>query len=241
MYHISTTYKHTFQQNLTVIGSAATSILPISIAVIPWGILCGSLAIQSGLTPLQAQLMSLFVFAGAAQLASLSLMNIASPLLSIYSSTFVISARHLLYSAVFEKHVRELSLFKRLCLAFFLTDEMFAISCAYIEKHKHFSYLYSLTAGVTFYLAWNLSTLIGLSFGQYFGDLDKLGLDFAIAATFIAIVVPTIKDKATLYSVVVSAVTAVILHHMGVSQGLIIATAFGMTVGYLTTTNGTQS
>ena len=45
-------------------------VMPLTLAVIPWGMLAGSLAIEAGLTSWQAQCMSLFVFAGAAQLAS---------------------------------------------------------------------------------------------------------------------------------------------------------------------------
>ena len=58
-----------------VIRQATLDVMPLAIATIPWGILCGSLAIQIGLTSLQAQLMSLLVFAGAAQLAALTLMG----------------------------------------------------------------------------------------------------------------------------------------------------------------------
>ncbi|WP_229667961.1 AzlC family ABC transporter permease [Oceanisphaera marina] len=80
---------------------ASIAIFPLCAAVIPWGILCGSLSIQAGLTPLQAQSMSLFVFAGAAQLAGVSLIGVASAPLPILSSTFIIGSRHLLYSAVY--------------------------------------------------------------------------------------------------------------------------------------------
>jgi predicted branched-subunit amino acid permease len=52
---------------------AIIDIFPLSLAVVPWGILCGSLAITVGLTPLQAQLMLLLIFAGATQLAALTM------------------------------------------------------------------------------------------------------------------------------------------------------------------------
>lgn len=209
-------------------------IMPLSLAVVPWGILCGSLAISAGLTALQAQLMSLLVFAGAAQLAGISLLGVGASASSIYSSTFVISSRHLLYSAVFREHVQNCSLWLRSVIAFFLTDEMFAVTIAYMEKHKGFSVAYALASGICFYLVWNIATYIGIVAGQHMPNLQELGLEFAIAATFIAIVVPSIKNKSTLNSVLVSGMSILLLSWLEVEQGLIIATLAGMAAGYIT-------
>ena len=220
------------QKNKFIIYQATIDVLPLAIAVIPWGILCGSLAIKVGLSPLQAQLMSLFVFAGAAQLASLSLMG--GGLLAIFSSTFVISSRHLLYSAVFRENVKRSAFPMRCCIAFFLTDEMFAVTCAYLEKNKLFSHCYAITAGVVFYVVWNLSTFVGITIGQFIPNIENMGLEFAIAATFIAIVIPSIKNRAILSSVVVSGLSVLILSVMGNEQALIIATLMGMLAGFIT-------
>ena len=54
--------------------------LPLCLAVIPWGILCGSLAIQNGFTPFETQAMSLLVFAGSAQLVAIELIAGNTPL-----------------------------------------------------------------------------------------------------------------------------------------------------------------
>ena len=170
-------------------------IMPLSLAVVPWGILCGSLAINSGLTSIEAQLMSLLVFAGAAQLAGISIIGAGGTASAIYSSTFVISSRHLLYSAVFREYVQKSSFAIRGAVAFFLTDEMFAVTIAYIEKHKRFSLVYALSSGICFYVVWNIATLIGIVAGKNIANLETLGLEFAIAATFIAIVIPSIKNK----------------------------------------------
>ncbi|MDA7746460.1 AzlC family ABC transporter permease [Psychromonas sp.] len=223
--------KNTYQENKRIIVQATYDILPLSIAVVPWGILCGSLAIKIGLSPLQAQLMSLLVFAGAAQLASLTL--IGGALSSIFSSTFVISSRHLLYSAVMREHVKKSSFFLRCCIAFFLTDEMFAVTCAYLEKHKSFSHLYAISAGFIFYVIWNIATFAGITIGQFIPDIENMGLEFAIAATFIAIVIPSIKRLSTFVSVAVSGISMLILTVVGSEHALIIATLLGMSSGFI--------
>ncbi|WP_017222663.1 AzlC family ABC transporter permease [Moritella dasanensis] len=219
--------------DVSVMSGAVIDIMPLALATVPWGILCGSLAIKIGLTAIQAQLMSLLVFAGAAQLASITIMGATGAISSIFSSTFVISSRHLLYSAVFREHVRQLSFLSRICIAFFLTDEMFAVTCAYIEKHRVFSALYALSAGITFYVVWNLSTFAGIVAGQYIPNLESMGLEFAIAATFIAIVIPTIKDVSILISAVVSGFSVLLFSIYIPDYALIVATFCGMLAGYL--------
>lgn len=213
--------------------SATLDILPLALAVVPWGMLCGSLALQSGLSPWQAQFMSLAVFAGAAQLAALGLISGGSGnLTAIVGSTAVVSSRHLLYSAVFRPDVQTLSLCRRLALAFLLTDEMFAVTVAHKRRTGLFSPTYALVSGLVFYLTWNAATLAGILLGSLLGDIDQLGFDFAIAAIFIAMVVPAIESHPTLVAVLVSATLAVLCQLHQVPQGLLLASLAGMAVGY---------
>lgn len=218
--------------NFNLAKNAALNILPLSVATVPWGILCGSLAISAGLTHFQAQLMSLIVFAGAAQLASVSLIAAGGGAASIFSSTFVISSRHLLYSAVFRDEVRNKSFMKRFMIAYFLTDEMFAVTVKYIQEHNHFNTLYSLTAGITFYLIWNLSTLTGILMADLIPNLESFGFEFAIAATFIAIVVPSINNLSTFIAVATSGVSVLALQQIAPNYALIAATLIGIGCGY---------
>lgn len=191
------------------------------------------------MNPFQAQLMSLIVFAGAAQLAALSLISGgAGSFLSIWSTTAVISSRHLLYSAAFRQHVHSLSFPWRAALAFFLTDEMFAVTATYKEKTGYFHAIYALISGITFYITWNVSTFIGILVGTEFGNIEKIGLEFAIAATFIAITIPTIKSSPTLIAIIISGSSALIFGYIKIhqSQSLIAASLTGMMAGYLVST-----
>jgi 4-azaleucine resistance transporter AzlC len=219
---------------LSTIYQGSLAIFPLCVAVIPWGILCGSLGIQAGLSPFQAQAMSLFVFAGAAQLAGISLIGSLSPAMPILSSTFVISSRHLLYSAVFHDRVRGLPWTKRIAFAFFLTDEMFAVTNDYIERRNHFNYLYAVSSGAMFYVMWNLSTLLGIVAGSSIDNLEELGLEFAIAATFIAIVIPSIKSLSTFYAVVASGASILFFELTNFSYALLASSLLGMAAGYMT-------
>ncbi|MFT5717508.1 MAG: 4-azaleucine resistance transporter AzlC [Oleiphilaceae bacterium] len=213
---------------------AIIDIFPLSLAVIPWGVLCGSLAIEFGLTAIEAQLMSLLVFAGAVQLASLGVIAISGLVPSLFSTTFIISARHLLYSAVFREDVRKLPAAWRVPIAFFLTDEMFAVVMAFKARHGFFSEHYALMAGFTFYVIWNIATFVGIYIGGSIPNLQSYGFEFAIAATFIAIVIPQVKSVSVLVSVITAVIASVLLTIFELGEPLIGASLVGMLAGYTT-------
>lgn len=221
--------------------SAVIDTLPLAIAVIPWGILTGALAIQVGLSPLEAQLMSLLVFAGAAQLSAMTLVAAGASIGAIYGSTFVISARHLLYSLTFRENMLKLPFRWRFAIAFLLTDEMFAVSQTHTQRSGRFSPVFALVSGFTFYLIWNVATLLGVIAGDRFNDLDSLGLDFAIVATFIAMTFSELRKFPVLIAVIVSGVTSVLLEPLFSESYIIIASLLGMLAAFLVHDEGARS
>lgn len=222
-----------FKFQLKLCIDAIVDTLPLAIAVIPWGILTGALAIKIGLTPLYAQMLSLLVFAGAAQLSAMTLISGGASTIAIFGTTFAISARHLLYSIVFREHVMRLPLRWRLMIAFVLTDEMFAVSQAHTKRSGAFSASYAVVSGVTFYVIWNLSTLLGIIGGDTVKNLDQLGLDFAIIATFIAMTFDQLRNTPIAMSIIVSGILAVFLKPVFSDSYIILAAIAGMCVGYL--------
>ena len=73
---------------------------------------------------------------------------------------------------------------------------------------------------------------MGIFAGTWLPDLTKLGLDFAIAATFIALVVPEIKSKSILICVMISALSSIFLSIYGQDLALITAAIIGMVSGF---------
>ncbi|MBQ4810306.1 AzlC family ABC transporter permease [Pseudoalteromonas luteoviolacea] len=207
--------------------------LPLNLAVLPWGILCGSLAIQNGFSALEAQLMSLLVFAGSAQLVAIELMAKDVSFITLLITTFIISARHLLYGLSIRNKMVDKPLKWRGPIAFFLTDELFAFSHHHRAYRGKLRLVYALVAGGSFYLAWNLWTFFGIVAGQFLPDLTNLGLDFAIAAIFIALVVPGISNLPILLACVVSGLSMLYFKIIEFEFGLVAASLLGMTTGYL--------
>jgi 4-azaleucine resistance transporter AzlC len=206
--------------------------LPLSLAVLPWGVLFGSLAIQRGFSAWETQAISAFVFGGAVQIVSIELLAQGTPLLAVLFSAFVISSRHFLYGLHLRERMALHPLRWRLGIGFLLTDELFALSGDRRAYRRTYRLWYALGAGGSFYVAWNLWTAVGIIGGNTLPDLSQLGVEFAIAAIFIALVIPNLEDLATVTSVIVAAVVAVFMATTDSQIGLIIAACAGMTAGY---------
>ncbi|EDK27989.1 AzlC family protein [Vibrionales bacterium SWAT-3] len=108
--------------------------MPLSIAVIPWGILAGSYAIDAGLNQLQAQAMSAILFAGSAQLVAAGMYKAGIGLGTMLLTTLFITSRHFLYSVSMRDKISHLPARWRLLLGFWLTDELFAICSGSLSK-----------------------------------------------------------------------------------------------------------
>ncbi|WDE08435.1 AzlC family ABC transporter permease [Thalassomonas viridans] len=208
--------------------------LPLNLAVLPWGILCGSLAIQKGFSVLEALLMPLLVFAGAAQLVATELIANNVPLATILFTTLIISSRHFLYGLALRDKLKHQPLRWRLGLGFLLTDELFAFSGEPKSLRGKLRLIYALFAGGSFYLSWLLWNITGIIAGSYLPDLTTLGLDFAIAATFIALVIPNIINIPVAVTVIVAAILSVIFNLLHWQLDLVLASVLAMYAGYFT-------
>ncbi|MBK5074988.1 AzlC family ABC transporter permease [Budviciaceae bacterium CWB-B4] len=208
------------------------AILPLSLAVLPWGILAGSMAIESGMTPAEGVGMSAIIFAGATQLAAMGMIKAGAGVMAIMVSAFFISSQHLLYSLTLRDRIAPLPLRWRLILGFLLTDELFAL----IGKHSaaEFDRWYALGVGLFFYIFWLLSTLAGVLAATQIENLGSYGLDFSIAATFIVIVVPLIKNIPTIVCVLTALILSIVLGYFHVPSSLIISGVTAMFAGLIT-------
>ena len=217
---------------LKAVTKGASDMLPLSFAVLPWGILFGSLAVQRGFDWLEAQLFSGIVFGGAVQIVTVELMANNASLFTVLFSAFVISSRHFLYGLALRERLSIKPLRWRLGLGFLLTDELFALSGDRRAYRNRFRLYYALGAGVSFYLAWNLWTFIGIFAGTSLPNLTELGLDFAIAATFIALVLPGIKTLASFSAAVAAGVASVTFTLWEFDLSLVCAALLAMCVGF---------
>ncbi|HDU8650178.1 TPA: AzlC family ABC transporter permease [Morganella morganii subsp. morganii] len=210
--------------------TGALHMTPLNLAVVPWAILAGSMAVDSGLTFAQSVAMSAMVFAGAAQLVTLGLLNSGAGVITIIVSVFFITSQHLLYGLTLRPHVRPFSPLQRAGIGFLLTDELFAVSVA---GRQRLSFAYLFGAGLSFYLVWVQVSILGIVLAHSISDLSRLRLDFSVVATLLAIVVPLIKSKSALVGALFSFVVTIILTRAGIQGSAVIAGVSAMLLAVL--------
>lgn len=209
--------------------------LPLILGAIPFGIIYGVLAINAGLSPTATLLMSLLVFAGASQFVAVGLLTQGAGIAVIVLTTFILNIRHALYAASLAPYVKKLSQRWLLPLGFWLTDETYAVVISRYKQrdkpaHKHWYYLGSAMA---MYGNWQLCTLLGILAGGQLKQMADWGLEFAMVATFIGIIVPMIISRAMLLCALVAGTVALITINLPHRLGLIAAAFAGIAAGLL--------
>jgi 4-azaleucine resistance transporter AzlC len=175
--------------------------------------------------------MSSIVFAGSSQFIATQLFAANAPTLVILMTIAVVNLRHALYSASVAPYLRHLQPAWKWLLAYLLTDEAYAVGIVRYQQededpHKHW---YLLGAGITLWSGWQISTAVGIFLGAVVPS--AWSLDFTLALTFIALLMPTLRDRPTLAAAVSAGLTAIVAYHLPLKLGLVAAALVGIVVG----------
>jgi 4-azaleucine resistance transporter AzlC len=214
--------------------AGAQDIFPLVVGAIPFGIIFGTLAQESGLSFAGTLAMSAFVFAGSAQFIALGLLASGSSVPLVIITTLVVNLRHLLYAASLVPYLGHLPQRWKLPIGFWLTDEVYMVAIRRFEATKgpHQPWYY-LGAALLMYGNWQLCTWLGLTAGQMLPNAAGWGLDFAMVATFIGMVVPYLQHRPMVATVIVAGVVAIAAHDLPHQLGLMAAALAGIAAGIL--------
>jgi predicted branched-subunit amino acid permease len=144
----------------------------------------------------------------------------------------IVNLRHALYSISIAPHLFRLPRFWKAVLAYLLTDEAYAMAIQnYENERKNHKHWFFLGAGLALWTTWQVSTAAGILLGAVVPS--EWSLDFALPLTFIAIVIPSLKDRAAVAVALTSGVLAVAVYHFPYKLGLMVAAFSGILVGLL--------
>lgn len=203
--------KMTFTLSGALLG--ARRAIPVAISVFMVGLVFGILARQAKLSIVQALLMSSLVFAGASQFVALSLWTVVPlPVITIILTTFVVNMRHLLMGAALRPWFSRLSPSKVYTSVLFMVDESWALATSYFAAGGRDG-AFLLGGGLTLFVAWVSSTVVGQTVGASIQNPAQWGLDFAITAVFIALLVGMWKGKSNFFAWAVAAIVAIAAAH----------------------------
>ena len=216
------------------------ALLPLTPGVIPFGLVTGVMAVELGLSPATAMGMTLLFYSGSAQMVALQLLSNGVLPVAIVATALIINLRFIMYSASLAPHFHRLPRRWTWPLCYLLSDQAYALCTLKFDSGELGRYAHHYYAGtaVGMWLAWQLSVLAGVYLGASIPE--SWSLSFAIPLSFLALLVPGIRDRATLGAAVVGGVIAVLAVDMPYNLGLVSAAVGGIVAGLVIETRNVR-
>ena len=164
--------------------------LGVGLAVGTYGVSFGAAASAAGLSTLQACLLSAVMFTGASQFALVGVLGSGGAVLTGVLGACLLGTRNTLY-AVRLSTLLPLRGARRLLAAHLTIDETMATSTAAAKTQAGLAFW---TTGISLYVVWNLTTLLGAAGASRLGDPAAFGLDAAVPAAFLGLLWPRLGD-----------------------------------------------
>ena len=206
-------------------------VAPLLLGLVPFGLAAGVAAIAAGMTPVEGMALSIFSFSGIAQLVVCQLVAIDSPIAVTVAAAAVVSLRLVMYSPALAPHLAHLDRRWRAVIAFFMTDQGFAMAVARFAApgDRGARHWYYLGTAVVLYASWQLAVLAGIVAGARVPA--AWSLDFAVTLTFIALLVPVVRTRADLAAALVAAGVALWAAGLPYRLALVVASIAGIAAG----------
>lgn len=184
--------------------------LPLSIAVLGFGVSFGVLARAAGMGAIAPIVMSGTTFAGSAQFAATSVLSAGGSVATAVAAAVLLNARYAPIGVSVAPYLTG-TWWSRFLHGQLVVDESWAIAA---EGDGRYNPRVLLGAGVTLYAAWVGGTTLGVLFGNVIGDPSRLGLDAAFPALFLALLAPQLlstrsKQAAALGALIALALTPI--------------------------------
>ncbi|MDB5936915.1 MAG: branched-chain amino acid permease [Massilia sp.] len=202
--------------------------LPTLFGIAAWGLVVGIAMVKAGLTIPQSLGMTLLVFAGSAQLASLPLIVAHAPVWVIFATALVVNLRFVIFSALLAPHFSHLPWQQRFALGYVSGDMTVALFLQRYPDEKPVPGKLSFLKGLMYpnWVAWQVGSIAGIFLGN--AVPPQWGLGFAGTLAIICITVPLIVNKAALCGVLVAGTVAVLAFGLPYKLGLLAAVVVGM-------------
>ena len=201
---------------------------PTLLGIAAWGMVVGIAMVKSGLSVTQASVMTVLVFAGSAQLASLPLLAAHAPIWVIFATAVVVNLRFVIFSVLLAPHFAHLPWRQRLGLGYISGDIAVGL---FAQRYPHETPdpdKVPFLKGLIYpnWLSWQVGSLAGIFLGATIPA--EWGLGFAGTLAIICVTVPLVLGRAALCGVLVSGAVAVLAFDLPYKLGLLAAVLAGM-------------
>jgi len=210
--------------------TALADMAPVAVPAIPFGFIVGVAIGESALPTWAGIASSQIVFAGASQLALITLAGPAS-FWAIVTAVAVINSRHLMYSAAMAPTFREQPRWMRWVGPYVLIDQVFALSVMQTERPPDSFRRYYLTTGIGFWLLWNTVVPLGLVVGTLIPDSWRL--DYAAALMFCGLTLFAVDRVPAAAAAVVGGFVSLLSVGLRDRLGIVVGAVAGVIAGAL--------
>ncbi|BBO83892.1 AzlC family ABC transporter permease [Desulfosarcina ovata] len=191
----------------TVIKDGLNAGWPICLGYLPIGMAFGVLAQKAGLSAIQIGLMSILVFAGSAQFIAVAMLAAGASAPAIITTTFVVNLRHVLMSSALAVYLRAAHRGVLALFAYGVTDESFAVNLPRFHAHT-WNLPRAMVVNHAANLVWFFSTVTGGIGGRFIPE-GALGIDYALIAMFICLLVFQLRKRIHLLTALIAGLSAV--------------------------------
>lgn len=211
----------------------AKAMIPIIPAVLPFGLIMGAVGSTAQLSGIELSALNILVFAGASQLVAVDLLMKDVPSSVIVITGLVINLRMILYSVSLSEILKDSSITTKTIGSYLVTDQAYAVYTANSNelKSREEKVAFYLGAAMCMSFFWQFFVLIGFIFGNFLPA--SLNLDFAVPLSFIALAMPTLRNKKYYYVALVSSLLSIVFFNFPYNLGLLISGAIAMIFGSL--------
>ncbi len=213
--------------------SAVNDVAPILVAIAPLALIIGATIAQSNVANWAGWSGSILIWAGAAHLATVGMIDSEASLAVLLLTVAVINGRFIFYSAALSEHFRHQPRWFRIVAPHFLVDQLFAIVWDQLEEVRDHDWVrwYYFAAAAAIGAVW----LPTIAAGVFLGPVIPASwpLSFAVPVMFIGLLVPSLKSRTDLLTVIAAATTAVAASGLPMGSGLIAGAVAGLLVSSL--------
>ncbi len=204
--------------------------LPIAVGIVPFGLVTGIAGVKAGLSAVEVTVMSVLVFAGAAQLVALQLIGAGASIFFVWLATLVVNLRYIMYSSALAKPLEVLSSRMKLLAAFLMVDQNFALALnQYGVLGPRMTPWFYMGIGLVLWLGWVVCTYIGALLGARLPE--AWSLDFAVPLCFLVLLVPAVQSRPSLFAALVGGLVSTALIGLPYRSGLFIGAIAGIWAG----------
>ena len=182
--------------------------VPILIGFFPVGTVYGLMMLAAGYNFLWSAAASLFVYAGSLQMLMISFFRSDMSILTIAVTALLLNSRHMFYGLSFIEKFRSYGGWKWF-LIYGMPDESYSLLCSYVpRKGVEEKWVHIFSTGLI-WLYWIAFSVLGGLVGQLI-TFDTTGIDFALTALFIVILLDQIKSTGMKLPALIGGVSSVL-------------------------------